>query len=116
MSFTYFGNITDSALGDPLPGATIKLIRADGSSVSQAADSNGSFSIRSETPGREIIISYTGYKTYSFPASEWQHNFELEEGGKVLDEVIVKAKVRKANKKFPIWLALLPLLLLIKNR
>lgn len=58
---TLTGTITDAATGDPLIGATVRIA---GTSIGDAADIDGVYSIPRVPEGAQtIIVSYIGYRT-----------------------------------------------------
>ena len=85
---------------DPLPGATIMLLRTQDSVLQQFAltDAQGQFTIKNAPLGRYLLqVSFLGYDNHSQPVEvqEGQHSTDLgairmQPRSELLDEVIVK--------------------------
>ncbi len=113
----YYGRVKDSQTGAGIPGATVILIGGGRSIATAFADSQGDFSITTFIQPDSINFSSVGYQSFSFPASEYQHTYELEKDYRVIDPVILPPYpvARKNNFIFPA-LALLALIMLAKKR
>jgi hypothetical protein len=59
-TFSIHGKVTDSASGNPLPGASVFCQNTTTGTIS---NSEGVFSLRMANGGYDLVISYTGYET-----------------------------------------------------
>jgi hypothetical protein len=88
------GTVSDSS--GTLPGVTV-LIK--GTKTGTETDFDGKYSLKAKA-GDVLIFSYLGYKTVEKTiGSSNVVNVSLEEGGEVLDEIIVTAQGIKREKK-----------------
>lgn len=112
---TYSGTILDATTEKPIPFASVIYRSGNNFLNGTAADSNGYFSLMTSIPATEVDVSAAGYKTWTFPASTYQHRFELEQKEYSGEVPTVYAPAKK--KQFP-WAVALGLLLLfaIKKR
>ncbi len=84
------GKVTD-ALGDPIPGASIKVVGKD---LGTTTDFDGNFTLKvSENPPFTLEISSVGHKstTTQVTKKEQVANFTLQEDVQTLDEIVVSA-------------------------
>lgn len=103
-AFTYSGIVRDATSELPIPSATV-ILYANGTRIGGgAANSKGEFAISTDTEATHITISSVGYKTWNWPASTYQHLFELERDVKDLDPVVVTTT--KKNNAL-LWIALI---------
>ncbi len=88
---TISGKVTDSSTGDPLPGASIKVI---GENLGTTSDFDGNYSL---TVGKDapfsLEASSVGFQsmTAEVTSNNQTLNFKLEEAAEALDEVVVSA-------------------------
>ena len=85
------GNVTDAKTGDPIPGASIKVV---GKALGTSTDFDGNYSLKlSENPPFSIEISNLGYASQTFEVTESEQivNAALTEAENSLDEVVVSA-------------------------
>src|SRR5689334_19597259 len=54
---TIFGNVKDSKTGEPVPGATIKVLHSE---IGTSADTKGSFRIEVPTTLSKVVLSVSG--------------------------------------------------------
>ena len=80
------GQVTDAS-GSPLPGANI-LIK--GTTRGTTSDFDGNYSL-DVTSGKELVISYIGFKSEEVPIYSSIINISLEEDANMLEEVVVTA-------------------------
>jgi TonB-linked SusC/RagA family outer membrane protein len=78
------GKVT-GAKGEPLPGATI-LVKGTKNAVS--TDFDGNFTIDVPDSNSILVVSFTGYSTKEFAASDAM-NIQLQEQNQTLNEVVV---------------------------
>lgn len=90
-AFLYSGVVRDAQTETPLPGATVILYANGQRLAATAADNQGQFQMAVSSPAEAITISNVGYQTFNWPASEYQHTFDLERNEKVEDPVVVTA-------------------------
>ena len=91
---TVSGTVSDSS--GTLPGVTI-LIK--GTQTGTETDFDGNYSLKAKT-GDVLVFSYIGYKTVENTVGTSNTiNVTLQEGGEVLDEIIVTAQDIKREKK-----------------
>ncbi|MBC7828003.1 MAG: SusC/RagA family TonB-linked outer membrane protein [Chitinophagaceae bacterium] len=93
------GKITDEKTRQPIQGASISEVDADGRIIKGAVtDIEGNYIIRITNPKNKISVSYVGYKTTSVNISgKTTISFQLQTGGADLDEVIVVASRNMDN-------------------
>ncbi len=94
---TVTGTVTDATYGDPLIGATVKVV---GTSTAQATDFDGRYSI--EVPGDNAVLqfSYVGMNPVSITVgSRSVVDVQMTENSTVLDEVVVTAMGQVQEKK-----------------
>lgn len=103
----YSGTIVDSQSGAPIQSATVRY-SANGTVLDQQiTDSAGKFTSYTYLPADQVTVTSAGYKGMSWPASAYQNKFELERNVIMLPPAVVTSH---SGGKFPIALALLPLL------
>lgn len=90
-STSYYGTVSDSSSGEPVPGATVLFTSGDQRLKQVIADRDGYFEASFINRPDKINITAAEYKGWMFPASEYQHKFELEREMHVLDPVVVTA-------------------------
>ena len=76
--------IVKDASGEPIIGATIRVIGQDGGAIT---DFDGNFTIKA-TPGAKIQVSYIGYKTVELPVSA-NMVVTLQDDTQLLTDVVV---------------------------
>jgi hypothetical protein len=90
---TVSGTVSDAS--DTLPGVSV-LVK--GTTTGTDTDFDGKYSIKAKT-GDVLIFSYVGYKTTERTiGSSNTIDVTLEEGGEVLDEIVVTAYGIKKRK------------------
>ena len=88
QNITVRGIVTDSANGDPVPGASVIV---SGTTTGVVTDVNGNYSITAPADG-VLIFSSIGYETMQVPIrSNRTLNVELSPSSEFLDETIVVA-------------------------
>ena len=93
------GKVTDANSGDPIPFAHVIF---SGTTTGSTTDFDGNFSIKTNTPGDTLQVSYVGYKTKKKIVSKGTSqviNFQIEEDAVALQEIVVFAG---ENPAFPI--------------
>ncbi|WP_133575239.1 TonB-dependent receptor [Pedobacter metabolipauper] len=99
--FIINGVVTDSATGETLIGASIKLT---GKSTSgSVSNSYGFYSLSTDPGSYELSVSFVGYKTVKQPIDvnkDVRINFVLEEDNR-LNEVVISAVKRNENVSSP---------------
>lgn len=91
---TVTGTVSDSSGGLPGVGIVIK-----GTTTGAETDFDGKYSIKAKK-GDILVFSYLGYKTVEKTVGDSNViNVTLEEGGEILDEIIVTAQGIKREKK-----------------
>lgn len=103
QNVVYSGQVADSVTAEPIAGATVQLLRGGQPVASQAANGQGQFSLSTGIPADQIAISAASYKDMVFPASPYQHNFELEPDVTKLPPVILPPG---STKKDHTWMIL----------
>lgn len=103
----YTGTVIDSQTGAPIPGATVRHSANNQVLNQEIADAQGQFTAYTYIPADTVTITSAGYKGFSWPASAYQNKFELERNFVTLPPAVVTSG---GKGKFPIALALLPLL------
>ncbi len=93
-SVTVTGVVTDDA-GEPIIGATVKV---PGTTKGSITDLDGKYTIQVPR-GTAIEVSYVGYATQKFNATDTRHNVVLLEDKRSLEEVVVVGygSVKKSN-------------------
>jgi hypothetical protein len=106
---TLRGVVTDAISGEPLIGATVKLVEAEKGAVT---DIDGNYRIEVGQTGRYTIeTSYVGYETGVMKevliagAKEAVIDIELRENSQELGEVIVRPRVNKLSTVNPVAIA-----------
>jgi len=94
------GTVTDN-LGDPIPGANILIV---GSTSGTTSDFDGNFSFSTDLTGEQILrISYIGFtsvdKSLTLNGTTQTVNVVLQEGGQLLDEVVLTASSTFRSQK-----------------
>lgn len=90
------GTIKDAKSKEPIVGAMVKV---EGVTGGVAADVNGEFKINVDGEGKQLIISFIGYKTQKIAADKSPIEIALEEDALNLNEVVVTAIGIKKEKK-----------------
>ena len=91
---TVSGTVSDNTGG--LPGVSVVI---KGTSTGAETDFDGKYSIRAKS-GDVLVFNYLGYKTVEKTVGSANFiDVTLEEGGEVLDEIIVTAQGIKREKK-----------------
>jgi len=102
--YVYSGTVRDAYSEQPLPGATVSIMRGGQVVARIAADGSGNFSVSvDEFPADQITITEVAHKSFSWPASESQHTFDLEPGPVTLPPVLLPPG-SKANYTWLLWL------------
>lgn len=99
-SVIYSGIVRDATGELPIPGATVTLYSKGNRVDAMATNSKGEFSFAVPNQVDAITISSAGYQAMNFPASEFQHVFELERNEVELPPVIVTTHKKSNN----LWL------------
>ena len=81
------GTVVSADDGEPIIGATIRLV---GTSLGAVTDANGKFSFTQRQGVKQITVSYVGYETQTLNIKPNMHVY-LRQDQKQLDEVIVVA-------------------------
>jgi Domain of unknown function (DUF4139)/N-terminal domain of unknown function (DUF4140) len=79
------GRITDDN-GMPLPYATVQI---KGTTTAATTDANGIYKIKSNGVNQNLVVSYVGFNSYEFAASNNFVNVSLQPSSKNLNEVVV---------------------------
>src|SRR5574337_305464 len=112
-NYLYSGQVVDSTNEQPIPYASVVLYDAIGNQINgQSADVNGNFNLPANQDAANISISASGYIPFTFPASEYQHVFELE---RTADLPGVTITTKKSDSSW-ILLLLIPLVLKEKKK
>mgnify|MGYP005832398625 FL=1 len=105
QEFSVRGVIIDSASGNPLPGASILMIKLpDSIKVGSTSNKRGIFFFQNLSPGKYTMrISYVAYKPFSRRVNIVDRNLELgeirlSETGSELDEIEVTALMPSAEQ------------------
>jgi hypothetical protein len=99
QKFTMSGYVKDKKNGEALIGATVYK---QGSGSGASANEYGFYSITLPQGQHTILVTLIGYKTFSLSVNLEKNitkNFELEEEGKVLEEVEVTGEAADRNVK-----------------
>lgn len=105
----YSGSVIDSVTGEPIPGATVTIFAGATPLHSVAASVNGKFNLSGAAD--TIVITSASYKDMIWPASPFQHVFELEPNDQTLDTVTLPGSpAKKQNYSWALLLLLIPLL------
>ncbi|WP_231970175.1 SusC/RagA family TonB-linked outer membrane protein [Tenacibaculum jejuense] len=84
---TVKGTVTEQGTGEPLPGVSV-LIK--GEVRGTETDFNGNYEIKGVKASDILVFSFIGMKTTEIKVgNQTSINVQLEEGGQVLDEVVV---------------------------
>ena len=97
-SVTISGKVVDE-FGDGLPGATVTF---PGTGIGITTELDGTYTLKSDTPGATLEASYIGYaaQTKNVSAEAVQViNFKLGDSALELETVVVRAKKGKYRKK-----------------
>jgi len=104
QKFTISGTIRDAATGETLIGATVKIQNAT-QSFGTSGNAYGFYSLTGNTGDYNMIVSYTGYQSYTKTitlTSSLKINVELSGNKGDLNEVVITSKNRKnENVKSP---------------
>jgi len=104
QKFTISGTIRDAATGETLIGATVKIQNAT-QSFGTSGNAYGFYSLTGNTGDYDMIVSYTGYQSYTKTislTSSLKINVELGGNKGDLNEVVITSKNRKnENVKSP---------------
>ena len=84
---TVSGTVVSADDGEPIIGATIRLV---GTNFGSVTDSNGKFTLTPRAGHNKISVSYVGYETQTLTIKPNMH-IVLQHDQKMLDEVIVVA-------------------------
>ncbi len=87
QNITVTGKVTESATGEPIPGASVVV---KGSQIGTATSIDGSFSLPN-VPGNAILtVSFLGMKPVEVPVGgKTRFEIQLSEDSQLLDEVVV---------------------------
>jgi len=104
QKFTISGTIRDAATGETLIGATVKIQNAT-QSFGTSCNAYGFYSLTANSGDYDMIVSYTGYQSYTKKitlTSSLKINVELGGNKGDLNEVVITSKNRKnENVKSP---------------
>ncbi len=94
------GTVTDNS-GEPIPGANIIIV---GSTYGTTSDFDGNFSFTTDLTGSQVLsISYLGYttmeKAIELNGAATTVDIVLQEGGQMLDEVVLTASSTFRSQK-----------------
>jgi len=93
------GNV--SSKNTPLEGAAVYV---NNSSIGTSTDSNGNFELTVKSGSYDIVVSYLGFKTISYPLHTSNYKepllFILEEDANMLDEVVIRNTIYDDNWKY----------------
>ena len=81
------GTVVSADDGEPIIGATIRLV---GTNLGAVTDANGKFSFTQRQGVKQITVSYVGYETQTLTIKQGMR-VVLRHDQKLLDEVIVVA-------------------------
>ena len=98
QSVTISGKVVDE-FGDGLPGATVTF---PGTGIGITTELDGTYILKTETPGSTLEASYIGYaaQTKNVSSEAVQViNFKLGDSALELETVVVRAKKGKYRKK-----------------
>lgn len=109
-AYIYTGNIVSSETGEPIPSATVTLFVNNVPVQRILSDRAGSFYVTMQSPAESINISSASYTSFTWPASEYQHTFELEPNKKELDPVVLPPVAKKHNSQ---WLLIVAAIMVI---
>jgi hypothetical protein len=105
QEFSVRGIVIDSSSGNPLPGASILMIKLpDSAKVGVTSNKRGIFFFQNLTPGKYTMrITYVGFKPFSRRVNITDRNLELgeirlSETGSELDEIEVTALMPSAEQ------------------
>lgn len=94
------GTVTDNS-GQPLPGVNILVL---GSTSGATSDFDGNYSFTTDATGTQVLrVSYLGFttieKTVTLNGAMLTEDFVLQEGGQLLDEVVLTASSTFRSQK-----------------
>ncbi len=94
------GTVTDNS-GEPIPGANILIV---GSTSGTTSDFDGNFTFSTDLTGSQVVrASYLGFisvdKTIDLNGNSITIDFVLQEGGQLLDEVVLTASSTFRSQK-----------------
>lgn len=96
-AWTYQGTVKDQVSGEPIPGATVAFFQGGAKIYQVIADSKGMFYVTIDEQPDTISITAAEFHPWSWPASEQQHNFELERKVGELPPVLVPGSGNNNN-------------------
>jgi hypothetical protein len=97
QKFTISGTISDAATGETLIGATVRIQHVS-QSFGTSSNAYGFYSLTGNTGEYDMIVSYTGYQSFSKKitlTSSLKLNVELGTNKADLNEVVISYKNRK---------------------
>lgn len=105
---TYTGKIQDAYSYKGIPFASITAYSGKTFLGGVAANANGEFTLKTNWDADTLEISSVGYSSFRFPASEYQHLWELEPDSKEMEEVVIKSdpKPKAQKQNWAIWAVL----------
>ncbi len=83
------GRITDSATGNPLPGASV---RVEGSSRGTTSDAQGLYRIEVERENATLKVTYIGYTPKEAPAKGSEIDFALDPDVRQMEQISVVSR------------------------
>ncbi|MFK8103028.1 MAG: mucoidy inhibitor MuiA family protein [Saprospiraceae bacterium] len=89
------GKVTDNS-GEELIGVSILV---EGTSVGTTTDFEGNFTLDLPSNASNLIVSYLGMKSLTTAINASFMSIVLEDGGMLLDEVVIVAKNKRTSKK-----------------
>ncbi len=97
QDFKVSGKVRNKSNGEVLIGATITI---KGTATAVATDAMGQFSITVPEKGADLLFTYTGFKTVSFPVKNKMSNIDIlmEDANGSLNEVVVVGYGTKRRK------------------
>lgn len=110
----YTGKIQDAYSYKGIPYASIQAYSGKTYLGGTSANGNGEFSLKTNWDADTLEVSSVGYSSFRFPASEFQHVWELEPNNKEMEEVVIASNPKPKQKKqnWAMW-AMMGLLLLV---
>lgn len=118
LNYKFYGYVR-AADGEALPGATVTVTDAAGGfQGASLTNATGFYSIQVKPgSGAWLSFSHVGYKPVKIPAYLYKpgNAVDLERNYKLLPAVTVTA-TKPPAKKFPVWLALLPLAVIAADK
>jgi hypothetical protein len=97
--YTISGYIKDGKNGESLTGATIHKV---GTTIATSANEYGFFSLTLPAGAHTLAVSYVGYSTFHFSfdlEKSITKDFELQEEGRNLEEVVITGEADDRNVK-----------------